>query len=48
MTEKLNHKTFSQPPKPEILYQYLAKNFPGGISIRPMKQIFADTGYIIV
>ena len=31
MTEKLTHKTFSQPPKPEILYQYLAKNFPGGI-----------------
>ena len=31
MTEKLTHKTFSQPPKPEVLYQYLAKNFPGGI-----------------
>lgn len=30
MTEKLTHKTFSQPPKPEVLYQYLAKNFPGG------------------
>jgi len=30
MTEHLTHKTFSQPPKPEILHQYLAKNFPGG------------------
>jgi len=30
MTDHLTHKTFSQPPKPEILYQYLAKNFPGG------------------
>ena len=29
MTEKLTHKTFSQPPKPEVLYNYLAKNFPG-------------------
>jgi transposase len=29
MTEKLTHKTFSQPPKPEVLYQYLVKNFPG-------------------
>lgn len=31
MTEKLTHKTFSQPPKPEVLHQYLSKNFPGGI-----------------
>ena len=31
MTEKLTHKTFSQPPKPELLYQYLQKTFPGGI-----------------
>ena len=30
MTEHLTHKTFSQPPKPETLHQYLAKNFPGG------------------
>lgn len=30
MTEKLTHKTFSQPPKPEILYQYLKNKFPGG------------------
>ena len=30
MTEKLLHKTFTQPPKPEILYQYLVRNFPGG------------------
>lgn len=30
MTEKLTHKTFSQPPKPEVLYQYLTKTFPGG------------------
>ena len=31
MTEKLVHKTFSQPPNPQILHQYLVKNFPGGI-----------------
>ena len=30
MSEKLTHKTFSQPPKPELLYQYLVKNYPGG------------------
>lgn len=30
MTEKLTHKTFSQPPKPELLHQYLEKTFPGG------------------
>lgn len=31
MTERLLHKTFSQPPKPEILHNYLVRNFPGGI-----------------
>jgi len=30
MTEKLTHKTFSQPPKPEALYHYLIRTFPGG------------------
>jgi transposase len=30
MTEKLTHKTFTQPPKPEVLYHYLIKTFPGG------------------
>lgn len=30
MTDHLTHKTFSQSPKPEILYQYLVKNFPDG------------------
>lgn len=30
MTEHLTHKTFTQPPSPETLHQYLAKNFPGG------------------
>lgn len=29
MTEVLTHKTFSQPPKPEVLYAYLQKKFPG-------------------
>jgi len=29
MTEKLLHKTFSQPPEPKALYAYLVKNFPG-------------------
>jgi len=31
MTEQLIHKTFSQPPKPELLHQYLTTNFSGGI-----------------
>jgi len=30
MTEELVIKTFSQPPSPEILHQYLEKSFPGG------------------
>lgn len=30
MTEKLSHKTFTQPPNPKVLHQYLVKNFPGG------------------
>ena len=31
MTDELTHKTFSQPPSPEALHQYLEKNFSGGI-----------------
>ena len=31
LTEKVALKTFSQDPKPELLYQYLKRNFPGGI-----------------
>ena len=31
MTEKLPFKTFSQDPKPELLYHYLTRNFPNGI-----------------
>lgn len=30
MSEKHEHKTFSQPPRPELLYEYLNRNFPGG------------------
>jgi transposase len=30
MTDRLTHKTFSQPPQPKVLYQYLERNFPGG------------------
>jgi transposase len=29
MSDYLTHKSFSQPPKPEVLHQYLLKNFPG-------------------
>lgn len=29
-SEELFHKTFNQPPKPEILYGYLTKHFPNG------------------
>jgi len=31
MTEKLILKTFSQDPKPELLYQHLVRNYPNGI-----------------
>jgi transposase len=30
MSDSLNFKTFSQPAKPEVLSDYLKKNFPGG------------------
>ena len=30
-SEELYHKTFNQPPKPEVLYSYLVKHFPRGI-----------------
>lgn len=30
MAENIFHKTFTQPPDPEVLYDYLKKNFPGG------------------
>jgi len=30
LTEKLFHKTFTQPPSAELLYNYLNLNFPGG------------------
>jgi transposase len=31
LTDELSHKTFVQPPKPEVLFNYLKHNFPGGI-----------------
>lgn len=31
LTEKLPYKTFSQDPRPDLLYQYLIRNFPNGI-----------------
>jgi transposase len=30
MAEDIVYKTFSQPPRPEVLYNYLKNNFPGG------------------
>lgn len=29
LTDNISHKTFSQDPVPEVLYNYLARNFPG-------------------
>ena len=29
LTEEFEHKTFTQPPKPEVLVGYLRKHFPG-------------------
>ena len=40
-TEKLTHKTFSQDPKPELLYTYLVKNSREAPVIRLTKQVFA-------
>jgi transposase len=31
LTDKIAHKTFTQPPNPDLLYNYLERNFPGGI-----------------
>lgn len=30
LSDGLYHKTFNQPPKPEVLHGYLTKNFPNG------------------
>ena len=30
MAEDVVYKTFTQPPKPEILFNYLQEHFPGG------------------
>jgi transposase len=30
LSEKLSHKTFTQPPSAETLHNYLVRNFPGG------------------
>jgi transposase len=30
MTEDIVYKTFTQPPSPEVLFNYLKNNFPGG------------------
>ncbi len=30
MAEDIVYKTFTQPPRPEVLYNYLKNNFPGG------------------
>jgi transposase len=30
MTDDIVYKTFTQPPRPEVLYNYLKNNFPGG------------------
>lgn len=30
LTDNIAHKTFTQPPNPEILHNYLERNFPGG------------------
>lgn len=31
LTEKLSHKTFTQPPSAETLFNYLGRNFPSGV-----------------
>ena len=31
LSDEISHKTFTQPPEPEVLHNYLLKNFPGGI-----------------
>lgn len=29
LTDTISHKTFTQPPEPEVLFNYLKRNFPG-------------------
>ena len=31
MTDLVTHKTFIQPPSPDVLFNYVQRNFPGGI-----------------
>jgi len=44
----MEHRTFTQPPDPRALNNYLQRMFPGGraaITV-PMRQVFAVTAYI--
>ena len=46
-SDELYHKTFNQPPHPEILYRYLCKHFPTGHITASMKLGFVDFGSMI-
>lgn len=46
MTEELIIKTFSQNPSPEILYQFLTRNFPNAIYHTAYEAGFVDIGFI--
>ena len=45
MTETLLHKTFSQDPEPEILANYLHKNFPGATYYSAYEASFCGFGF---
>lgn len=32
LTAEFEHNTFTQPPKPDVLVNYLHKNFPGALA----------------
>jgi len=46
LTKELEHKTFSQPPKPEVLVEYLRKHFPPGIGVS-MRRDTSASGFMM-
>ncbi len=41
-TDYLYHKSFTQPPNPDVLYRYLSKNFPNGTCYSVYEAGFCD------
>jgi len=45
-TDVIYHKTFNQPPKPEVLFHYLTKHFPNGTFLVFMRLDFVVFGFM--